>query len=59
MVDLAGIVPDITALALDDKNNEIWAPAIQLLIALSASSSCESTNELRAFYDQVGTENEP
>ncbi|RXW16348.1 hypothetical protein EST38_g9505 [Candolleomyces aberdarensis] len=37
MVDYHSAIPEITALALDDKNSEIWAPAIQLLVALSSS----------------------
>jgi hypothetical protein len=34
MVDSA--IPEIVALALDDKNSEIWTPAIRLLILLSS-----------------------
>ncbi|KAJ2923275.1 hypothetical protein H1R20_g13820, partial [Candolleomyces eurysporus] len=37
MVDYHSAIPEITALALDDRNSEIWAPAIQLLVALSSS----------------------
>ncbi|RXW12431.1 hypothetical protein EST38_g13423 [Candolleomyces aberdarensis] len=36
MVDYHSVIPEIIALALDDKNSEIWAPAIQLLVALSS-----------------------
>ncbi|RXW17693.1 hypothetical protein EST38_g8160 [Candolleomyces aberdarensis] len=37
-------IPEIVALALDDKNSEIWVPAMSLLIALSSPPTSVASN---------------
>ncbi|KAJ2920024.1 hypothetical protein MD484_g484, partial [Candolleomyces efflorescens] len=62
MVDSA--IHEVVALALDDKNNEIWEPALSLLIARSSqivnrapTSKSPNTKNDQAILSQIGSQN--